>query len=512
MAHRMTKVVVLSLLTAALLAPAVVHANDADVLPEGVFKVGQSVSYDWATDQFKPVFGAGTWPVTKWYNITVYLSDLSPDAAKQLDRFCTGKRCVVGTTEFDLLESAMKLNTNLMYGITDRLSAGFIVPYVYALGDSSLEVTGSNMGIHYKDKEKNIIDPKQPIAPYSSSFPGVKRPINKDDVVTILSDPAFGFEYVDPLGLHQGWYLGDIIFGGRYLIYEKDWWKTAVTLFFITPTGQQKNYNYLFDPANGDGQLDVGFWSNNDFIVSKKRHLAFTLNFTTGYTTQFPQTKHFRVGSISRTAWNEDAQTYDPDDKVENPLPIGSKASSLLDLRRDIGDNLDFYGGFKWEITPWLILSQEFYYYYKWRDMFEVVYNPMNCELVSQYDHDNRDAKYCNEPGADHNLASIQTHQLSLQTDREELLSTTTLTFSTLPFVESGKFPVPFFLTAGYKRSLAGKNIEQANAVFMNLDLIGSIYMFDEDFEKRMEEQKKQSAMGGGIGMNHSLANQAMTK
>jgi len=71
---------------------------------------------------------------------------------------------------------------------------------------------------------------------------------------------------------------------------------------------------------------------------------------------------------------------------VENPLPIGSMSSSYLELRRDIGDNVDFYAGFKWDILPYLAFSQEFYYYYKWRDMFDLAYTPLMCELVSQYD------------------------------------------------------------------------------------------------------------------------------
>ncbi|MCX7957665.1 MAG: hypothetical protein N3B13_01290, partial [Deltaproteobacteria bacterium] len=133
-----------------------------------------------------------------------------------------------------------------------------------------------------------------------------------------------------------------------------------------------------------------------------------------------------------------------------------------------------------------------FYYYYKWRDQFEVTYQPMACELVSKLEHDTYHIPYCNEKGADYSLANIQTHALSQFTDREELVSTTILTFSTLPLLEKGKFPVPLMLSLGYKRSLAGKNIEQANSVFMNLDLFGSIYMFSE--EKKQALSSSQSA------------------
>lgn len=499
-------------LTLAILAPGTARANDAEVLPEGIFKIGHVTGFDWSTDTFKTVFGAGTYPTTKWYNITVYLSDIAgPDAARQMDRFCEGGKCIVGKTHFDLFQSAIKFNTSLFYGITDNLTVGIIFPYVRSMGSSSLDVTDSNMGINYR--KDGTIDPSIPIAPYSPSFPGVKDKIRNSDVETILSHPAFGFQYQKPLDMHEGWYLSDIILGSRYLFNESERWKNAFTIFFITPTGKLKNYNYLFDPANGDGQLDIGFWFNNDLVVSKKKYLGLTLNFSTGYTTQFPQTKKFRVGSLSRTAW--DGTKYTPGDTWENPLPIGNLSSSYLELRRDIGDNVDFYAGFKWDILPSLSFSQEFYYYYKWRDMFDLAYTPMMCELVGQYDHDNRGSKYCGEPGADYGLANIQTHQLSLQTDREEVVSTSSLTFTSLPFVEEGKFPVPFFFTVGYKHSIAGKNIEQANSIFCSLDLVGSIYMFDKDFEKKMEEKekaKKAKAAMGGAGMNYSLANQAMTK
>ena len=326
---RLTRLVVAGALAAALVIifGGSALANDAEVIPQGVFKIGQVVGYDWSTDSFKTVFGSGTYPVTKWYNITIYLSDIAgPEAAKAMDRFCTGGRCVVGRTKFDLTEAAVKFNTSLFYGITDRLTAGIIFPYVYSMGSRSLDIYDSNMGLNYRSD--GSIDPKYPIAPYSSSFPGVKHPIDRQDVETILTHPAFGFQYSDPLNLHEGTYLSDIIVGGRYLLYESERWKNAFTLFIITPTGQEKNYNYLFDPANGDGQLDVGFWFNNDLHVSKKKYLDLTLNFSTGYTTQLPQTKRFRVGSSSRTAW--DGSTYNPNDTNENPLPIGSKTSRVL--------------------------------------------------------------------------------------------------------------------------------------------------------------------------------------
>jgi hypothetical protein len=491
-----------------LFAAAPAHANDAEVLPAGAFRLSQGVSYDWSTDQFKTVFGSGTYPVTKWYNITVFMSDISPDGAKMMDPLCTGGKCVLGKTHFDLLQTGIKMQTSFMYGITDKLSMGFIIPYAYSMGSWSLEVTDSNMMLN-KDAQGNI-DPKIPIVPYREG-PG-KAPIGAADVETILSHPAFGFEYTDPLNLHEGWRMADIILGGRYQFYQNAWMKNAITLFVITPTGQQKNYNYLFDPANGDGQTDVGFWINNDFqaVENKAKTMRLIFNFSVGYTAQFPQEKKFRVGNSSRNAYNSQYDTYNPNDKTENMMPIGSKSGSYLELRRDIGDNFDFYAGFRWDITNYLILSQEFYYYYKWRDEYEVTYQPYNCELTSQYDHDNRGTKYCGEPGADYGKANVDTHSLSMTTDREELVSTSTLTFSTIPFVQSGKFPVPMMFTLGFKRSLAGKNIEQANSAFFNLDIIGHVCIFKGNCDQL--DMGSGTGIGAGTDMNYSLTNQAMAR
>ncbi|MGC8928516.1 MAG: hypothetical protein ACP5QK_11420 [Myxococcota bacterium] len=474
-----------------LMASSVSYANDAEVLPEGVFKIGQQIGYDWSTDNFKTVFGTGTYPTTYWYNITVKLSDIAPDLAERMeckDAYGNTQECILGTTHFDLFQAALKFNTSIMYGITDKLSAGVIIPYHYSMSSTSLKITGSNMMINYEPNGK--VNRASPIVPYKyeESPPG-SHPIDANDVATILSDPAFGFEYKDPLSTHDGWYLSDIIFGIRYLFYENNWMKNAYTFFLITPTGDEDPPDWLFSPAPGDGQFDIGFWFNNDFLLYKKLNLW--LNFSTGYTSQLPHTKKFRVPSVSRNIPNT-PEEYDPNNKGENFMPIGNRSHSLLELRRDIGDNVDFYLGFRFNITETLIFNQEFYYYYKWRDQFEVTYQPMACELVSRLEHDTFNIPYCNEKGADYSLVNIQTHALSQFTDREELVSTTVLTFSTLPLLEKGKFPIPLMFSLGYKRSIAGKNIEQSNSVFMNLDLFGSIYMFSE--EKRQALNESQSA------------------
>lgn len=464
------------------------YANDAEVLPEGVFKIGQQISYDWSTDTFKTVFGSGTYPTTYWYNITVKLADIAPDMAKTMkckDENGQPAECILGTTHFDLWQAAINFNSSIMYGITNRLSAGLIIPFHYAMSRSELSVTGSNMRINYEPNGK--VNRLIPLVPYDrETSPQGAHPIDAHDVEVILSDPAFGFEYKDPLSTHNGWYLGNIILGSRYLYHESERWKNTYTIFIITPTGKEKDPDHLFDPANNDGQVDIGFWFNNDFLVLKRRNLW--IDFTVGYTTQLPQTKKFRVPSVSRNIPNT-PEEYDPSNKGENYMPIGNRSHSLLELRRDIGDNFDIYIGGRINITDYLILNQEFYYYWKDRDQFEVIYQPMNCELVSKLEHDTYHIPYCNEKGADYSLANIQTHALSLFTDREELISTTTLTLSTLPFMERGKFPIPLMLSLGYKRSLLGKNIEQSNSVFMNLDLFGSIYMFSEDKREALSDK-----------------------
>lgn len=465
------------------------YANDAEVLPEGVFKIGQQIGYDWSTDNFKTVFGMGTYPTTYWYNITVKLSDIAPDMAKTLkcrDEQGNPQECVLGTTHFDLWQAALKFNTSIMYGVTDKFSAGVIIPYHYSMSSTKLKITNSNMRINYEPNGK--VNKLIPIVPYEyENAPAGSHPIDADDVAVILSDPAFGFEYQNPLSTHDGWYLSDIIFGLRYLFYENSWMKSAYTFFLITPTGDEDPPDWLFSPAPGDGQFDMGFWFNNDFLLYKKMNLW--LNFSTGYTSQLPQTKKFRVPSVSRNIPNT-PEEYDPNNKGENFMPIGNRSHSLLELRRDIGDNVDFYLGFRFNITETLMFNQEFYYYYKWRDQFEVTYQPMACELVSELEHNTYHIPYCNEKGADYSLVNIQTHALSQFTDREELVSTTMLTFSTLPLLEKGKFPIPLMLSLGYKHSIAGKNIEQANSIFMNLDLFGSIYMFSEEKKQALNESQ----------------------
>ena len=476
-------------LSALLLISNLAYSNDAEVLPEGVFKIGQQVGYDWSTDNFKTVFGMGTYPITYWYNITVKLSDIAPDMAKTMK--CTDSQgkpaeCVLGTTHFDLLEDAIKFNTNIMYGVTDKFSAGLIIPYHYAINSAKLQITGSNMRINYESNGK--VNKLIPIVPYEwDKAPAGAHPINAHDVEVILSDEAFGFEYQDPLSTHSGWYLGDIILGSRYLFYENEWMKSAYTLFIITPTGQEDPPDWLFSPAPGDGQWDIGFWFNNDFLLHKRSNLW--LNFSTGYTSQLPQTKKFRVPSVSRNIPNT-PEEYDKNNKGENFMPIGNRSHSLIELRRDIGDNFDFYLGARINLTEYLIFNQEFYYYWKYRDQFEITYQPMACELVSKLEHDTYHIPYCNEKGADYSLVNIQTHALSNFTDREELVSTTMLTFTTLPLMEKNKFPIPLMLTLGYKHSIAGKNIEQANSIFMNLDLFGSVYMFSEQKKQALNDSQ----------------------
>ena len=507
-------------------------ANDAETLPEGVFKLGQSVGYAWTNNQFRTVFGTGTDSVTKWYNITVYLSDIADaQTAAEMDKLCKvwdpntktfkQSRCVLGQTNFDLQQRGIDMQTSMMFGITDRLTAGFIIPYFYSMSNASLQISNSNMGINYMtlpDGSK-VPNPQRPIGPINCVnpndpttctknplFPGVEHPTNAEDTNLILSSPVFGFNYQDPLGTHQGWYLRDIILGGRYNFYNSPRWKNSFTLFIITPTGQQHNYNYLFSPANGDGNWDIGFWINNDLALNKSKTVVF--NFSGGYTAQLPQTKHFRLGTVNRVAWDPTINHYDPNSTAMNPLPIGAQSTSYLEMMRDIGDNVDLYLGIRWEIIPYLILSEELYYYYKWADMYELTYQPYACELVSQFSHDSQGAKYCGEPGADYTQANLSTKQLSIYTDRQELVTTTILTFSTLPFVQAGKFPLPMMVSVGYKYSIMGQNIEQSNAVFFSLDLIGHVCIFTGKCDQLGKEEEKKSAVSGN-GLNYSLANHA---
>jgi len=513
------------------LIPLAAFANDAETLPEGVFRISQNTGYAWSTNQFGQVFGSGTVPITKDYNIDVYLSDLDPSFIGN-DSFCsdpqTGKqtRCRLGKVNFDLLQQAIQMQTSLFYGITDKWTVGVIFPYTHTFARYSLSITGSNMGINYivdktTGKPTDKIDPNTPLGPATGALklPGVRRPVTVNgrynDVNTIFTAPEFGFEYNDPLNMREGTYLNDIIFGTRYNFYNNPWVKNSLTVFVITPTGQQKDYELLFSPFNGDGQLDVGFWFNNDFAVDKRR--TFVIDFSLGYTTQFPQKKHFRTGSTSRNAQNlatngtQQQPNYFPNNQSENFLPIGSKAGNYLDFYRDIGDNVDFFLGFRWEFVPFMSLSQEFYYYWKWRDEFELTYQPYVCELVSQVDHDAKGSKYCGEPGADFSQANVSTHALSLKTDREEVVSTTAITFSTLPFVQAGKFPVPLFLTAGFKASIAGKNIEQSMAVFFNVDIVGHYCIFKGNCDQLGKEEEKKTALGGP-GMGYSLGAAALSK
>lgn len=450
-------------------------ANSVETLPQGVFALGVRYGYKWASERFGNEFGAETENIADDYNVTIKGEDLSPDLKGE----------TIGRTVVDYEDYGMELSLTTAFGVTDNIALMMIIPFQYykrtvnvGLADSTVYLVRDGSGNPY------LIVPEA----CTLAWEVCKRGMNMPEDATLSDHPLTGAELQDaltsqadtdlafgykPIEDAERWGLGEIITGVRYKFYETPKWRQGLTVFAKWPTGKHDDSDNLIDSNFGDQQIDIGFWYGVDYLPIPE----LTLNLTFGYTEQLPDIKRKRVP----------VRSYDDKGYEVGVIPMSPKSETRI-VRRDIGGNWDLYWGGSFSFAAlteklhWLNYSNEFYFFWKYEDNYwgkgsELGVDEEGREVIIVPDY----------------------RALEKDTNQAVIEMTNSLGFSTLGWVMNGDFPVPLMLSVGYTVGLAGQNFEKNNTIWVSLDLIGSIYMFDtaEVIQEKDEDELQDFKLPG---------------
>ncbi len=432
----------------ALVFPSQVLANSVETYPAGVFSLGLGFGYTFSSRRFTNEFSAKTESIVDDYNVTIKGEDLS-------DAF---KGETIGKLDVDLNSYGMEFDINFGLGITDKLSMLFMLPVKHGYNSVDVRLYDSTMVLIRDSKGKpSLLMPK-------NVRPDLE-PLNADDfkdVLTCTPDPQHpicAFNY-DPLKDFDYWGLGDMILGMRYKIGDLGWLRHGLTLFAKFPTGYTETADDLFDSDLGKGHFDIGFWYGLDIYPTE----SLFFNVTAGYTAKLPYQRTRRVSTL----------ITDPETgRAVGKIPIAMYWQKMK-MNIDPGDNWDVYFGFNWQITDWLIFNNEQYFYWEYKDDYWAA------EKIPQ-------DPYANPADPNYTPYYIDWYAQEYQTDFSAIQTMNSITFSTLKWVEKGKFPIPFTFGVFYSYLIAGKNVEQENIVgcsftmFASFQALGVPWPFDSN-------------------------------
>jgi hypothetical protein len=314
------------------------------------------------------------------------------------------------------------------YGITDWLTVGLIVPVVHArhsLRTLALDPVRScsgercGLGKNLGDTNISVEDSKYlPLDHDKDSSTKLLQPLTRDDVQDILANDL-GYQR---LGDWSGSGVGDIELGVKMRLLRLRFWTTAIQTGVRLPTGATDDPNNLLDIGFGDGQTDIGLYWQNDFEPLRNLRLNLTLR----YTAQLPDYERKRVPTSAN-------------------VPL-AKPEASEDVWRDLGDifEVDILAAYR--VLPVLT---PFVRYAVMLKMEDQVRGNLGLSYRALMDE-----------------TAQQNHQLEVG-----------VTFSTIPWVEKGRFRLPLDASLTYSRSLAGIN-NAAIANVLALELAGYFKVF----------------------------------
>ena len=375
-------------------------AEDAQVLPRGVFRA----SLD----------GRFYWPVNKKYNPDGHLEDLAADYNQRvLDSTAFPSlsnveayygmppgSANIGTSLVSFQYKFTDLFFSLTYGLTDRVTVGFTLPYYWQKNNVRAKLDTSNATVG-KNQTENTLAPlsEEGTVPLTTQdaldLLGRGLDINGDGSIDI---PGYGYEKFATWS-ERG--IGDLEVGARIQYFSTDTWKLAFTGGVRFPTGKLDDPDDLVDLDFGSGAYALLFRFNHDYEVVKN----LVLNGTLEYDLVLPEKVTLRI----------------PDD-VNQPLTFNRER-----VRRDIGDivGLKVSAGYSF----WKGFSASVLYHFegKWEDNVS----------------GNRGYNY---------------RSVEEETDTQSHVYVLGLSYSTLPLFTEKKFPIPLCVTLAYRDRFAGRN------------------------------------------------------
>jgi len=194
--------------------------------------------------------------------------------------------------------------------------------------------------------------------------------------------------------------VGDIDAGLKYQYYKSDNWRLAFTGGLRFPTGNIDDPDNLVDYGFGKGAWGLLFFFNNDYTGVKNLVLDATLN----YYLILPEKETLRV--------------------LSDPSQLLSPTKEKVD--RDLGDVVELEASASYEFLPGTSASILYRYGKKFEDSVK---------------------------GSQGHLGGMER-----ESDYTEHIYIVGLSYSTIPFFQKKKFPVPLIASVKYRNRFKGDN------------------------------------------------------
>jgi Putative MetA-pathway of phenol degradation len=375
------------------------YADSAEVLPKGVSNISlEGKFYFKINERYNP--DGHLEDVATDYNTTLdsnVFSDLS--LIEQFFGMPPGSANIGKTVvSFDYYFTITELT--YMYGLTDKLSVGILIPYWWVENrvKSSLDTSAATVG---KNATLNSLVPL--------AVPGTV-PLTKKDVINLLAKgldingdgivdiPGYGYK---KFGTFKNDGIGDIELGFRYQYLKTENWRLAFMGGVRFPTGDEDDPDDLTAYPIGSGEYALLFRSNNDYTGVKN----LLLNATFRYDLYIPDHETLRIP-----------------DSVDLPITINKER-----VYRDIGDVFEIDVAGTYTLTPGFDATLNYKFGASLKD---------NVSGHKGYAYES----------------------LEDETDYTEHVIIGTLSYSTLPLYLAKKFPVPLTGSISYRNRFAGSN------------------------------------------------------
>ncbi|MBP2674172.1 MAG: hypothetical protein H6Q84_1012 [Deltaproteobacteria bacterium] len=382
--------------------------ESAQVLPKGVWNGVLTGNYYFPiTERFGTDGHAED--VDKYFNANLN-SNVFPQLSALDNAFFGGVQgtATIGTSEVSFQYEATELKLSIQYGVTDRFTAGILVPYQWLKTNvkqvnlnTANATVGTNPGFGGPGPLGGV-----PLIPIAAG--GV--PLTTADAQGLLGPgltingvlvPGTGLGY-RPIETWQDSGFGDIQVGGRYQYLSTEDWQLAFTGGVQFPTGKTEDPTNLVDLGFGTGCYALLFRFNNDYKGIKDLVLDATFKID-----------YYLPGHVEKRVTDVQHPLTSPDNQEKVDITIGTT------YEINLGGTYGFAKG--WNIAP--------AYVYSWRNQ-----NKVSGDKNLNYDalEENTDWSY---------------QQVMID-----------LTYSTIPLFREKRFFAPFTATLHYENVFAGKN------------------------------------------------------
>jgi len=388
------------------------HADNADVVPKGVFNANSS-SYFYLPIKKQFDTGGHTEDLAVDFNATLGSNAFPALSLVEAGFGMPPGSANVGNSITDFEYHIKKEEILLAYGLTDRLTVGIMIPYLWQKNEvkAKLDTSKATVG---KSVAFNTLAPLG----FMDTVPLTKKDvqdllgkgmdINGDGTVDI---PGYGFKKFDTWS-DDG--IGDIEVGVKYQYFKSERWKLAFASGVRFPTGEVDDPDNLVDLAFGYSNYTLLFRSQNDYNGIKN----LTLNATLIYELVLPDSQSKRV----------------PDD-VNRPI-----TSNKENVDRDVGDLIEF------KLSGGYTFAKGF-----------------NVSLLYDFQYASRDQV---TGDSDFIYESLED-----ETDFKAHEYTVGISYSTIPLFVEKKFSVPLVASLSYRNRFAGANVTKSQYINFGLQL-----------------------------------------